>query len=1310
MQCCQPSVYAARNARSVDIGVVFDIPAESISAATEHSDGVFILTGISLRRVFAALVAMFLAGLMLVVASPARADYASGGTGRFGGSIEWISWGADGAGIPNAGETRTNTFSVGAETVAITCTVNNIADITGGAAPAGSVLSSYRSGDYVGDGLDNIYNVGGTGTKNQLVTGLVTQGSRTAQFNFACTGTLNGAAFPLSGLVMADAESTNNVEYIAATIPPTATWRVLDRYRNNADPACANNSVLAARTPANALTLSSTGECGTGSPMAVAYMDGTSAATNVTVKGGGKEAIALGVFVTFDHGDAPASYGDAAHLEDFPFTGGTIPADGSKTRISGTDFALAAPVQPSPRLGATVDPEASAQYSQNADGDDNSINTAYGGGNDEDAITAPAPATVLPGSAYTLAHIACTGAGQVAGWIDWNGNGVFDPGERSAPTDCAGTTTVSLGWTVPADVTSQAAGAHSFLRLRIAPTAAGVTSPSGAVIGGEDEDYPIDVLVPQPASDDDSATTPFGTAVTINPLANDVPAPGTSFTAGSLRLIDPTTGAAVTTLLTAAGTYSVNSTTGAITFSPAIGFHGPTPPIKYTVNDNLGRASTAVVGVIVQDPAKPSPVADTPTTPQGTPITFDPSSNDRPGPTGAPVVPSSLRLLDAAGNPVTTLTVAGQGTYTVDPGTGKVTFTPLPTFTGVATPVKYRITDTFGATSTSAIVPTVTPVTPLGQPDQAVTPLNAPVTLNVLANDTPGQPSTPLDPSAVALIDPITGNAVRTLTVAGQGVFTVNPTSGAVTFTPVTGFTGPVTPPTYRVTDANGSTAISSISITVSTGPDAEPDVATTGQNQPVTLSPVSNDVPGDGGAQLDPTTLQIIDPTSGALVNTVTVADVGTYTVGPNGTVRFVPVPAFSGQAPPLTYTVLDTDGSPATSTLQVTVVAQPPASSPDVAASVQGTPVTINPVGNDSSGASGAALEPTTLRLLDAAGTAVTTLTVPGEGTYTVNPATGQVTFTPLPGFTGTGTPVRYRIADANGATTVSTITPVITPTAPTANPDRATTDPGQPVTTAVLINDAPGAGAPLVPTSLRLVNAEGALVTTLTTAAGVYTANDDGTITFTPAPGFIGAAPPITYSIADTNGTRASTTYTVTVAGPTAPTAVNDTATTRQNTPATIHVLANDRPGGSTLVAGSVRLIDPQTGRPATHVTVAGVGTWTVHSDGTVTFTPAPGFTGKAVIQYQVTDSLGRTVQASITVTVTPTATTSPPTTTNPPTVAPTATTNPPITSPPKTTPPGLATTGSDLRPITTAAVLMLLTGLLLIGATKRRRRAH
>lgn len=116
------------------------------------SPAIFRLT--SSRRVIAVLVTAAMVVLAGGLVTGAQAAFATGGVGRFGGSLEWISWGADHQGIPNVGDSTTNTFVVGGQTVNITCTLSNITDVTGGR--SGSLLAAYRSGDYSGDGLDDL--------------------------------------------------------------------------------------------------------------------------------------------------------------------------------------------------------------------------------------------------------------------------------------------------------------------------------------------------------------------------------------------------------------------------------------------------------------------------------------------------------------------------------------------------------------------------------------------------------------------------------------------------------------------------------------------------------------------------------------------------------------------------------------------------------------------------------------------------------------------------------------------------------------------------------------------------------------------------------------------------------------------------------------------------------------------------------------------------------------------------------------------------------------------------------------------------
>ncbi len=64
---------------------------------------------------------------------------------------------------------------------------------------------------------------------------------------------------------------------------------------------------------------------------------------------------------------------------------------------------------------------------------------------------------------------------------------------------------------------------------------------------------------------------------------------------------------------------------------------------------------------------------------------------------------------------------------------------------------------------------------------------STPISLSVAAND--GAGTFPLNPTSVRLVDPVSGSAVTSVTISGQGSYSVNTTTGVVTFTPVNGFT-----------------------------------------------------------------------------------------------------------------------------------------------------------------------------------------------------------------------------------------------------------------------------------------------------------------------------------------------------------------------------------------------------------------------------------------------------------------------------------------------------------------------------------------
>jgi Surface adhesin CshA repetitive domain len=73
---------------------------------------------------------------------------------------------------------------------------------------------------------------------------------------------------------------------------------------------------------------------------------------------------------------------------------------------------------------------------------------------------------------------------------------------------------------------------------------------------------------------------------------------------------------------------------------------------------------------------------------------------------------------------------------------------------------------------------------------------------------------------------------------------------------------------------------------------------------------------------------------------------------------------------------------------------------------------------------------------------------VTIAGQGAYTLDPATGGITFSPEARFAGTPSPVTYRVIDAYGQTATATYTPAVAAldgsapdTLPVTGPDAPT-----------------------------------------------------------------------------------------------------------------------------------------------------------------------------------------------------------------------------------------------------------------------------
>lgn len=453
----------------------------------------------------------------LAPVAPAHAEFAEGGEGSHRNSIDWFNFQQEGQTIPD-GKSYTNVRTIGSDEIRSTCRISAISPVNGAV--------TYRPGAYAGDGLPHLYYQTAPATENTLVNALANQEyGGEVTFDFECSaefvpgGTGTPIPVPLQGLVVADAESSSKDtdEYVHVTPQPTAgetvSWYAMDRWR----PANCDSSVLMTPDAEGGMRFAPTGsECynevqhAWSGPMAVGFMKGATKAT-VKLKGGGHSAVALGMVMSTDFGDAPSTFvtdtGETIPL--FGEAGAIFQPDWSGTLIAhqpvdvfGPSFQLASPTIPSLHLGGKIDAEIEHQSSWDALLDDET------GESDEDGIPLtqlPQVAEGLPLNDTNSIDVLCSAdsasGGWVAGWLDWNRNGKFDAEERSTPVECTGVDqTVTMHWPDlgALKATTSAFAPVVYLRVRIAETAEGLTPegvlvPTGVGSAGEVEDYALGV-------------------------------------------------------------------------------------------------------------------------------------------------------------------------------------------------------------------------------------------------------------------------------------------------------------------------------------------------------------------------------------------------------------------------------------------------------------------------------------------------------------------------------------------------------------------------------------------------------------------------------------------------------------------------------------------------------------------------------------------------------------------------------------------------------------------------------------------------
>ncbi len=638
--------------------------------------------------------------------------------------------------------------------------------------------------------------------------------------------------------------------------------------------------------------------------------------------------------------------------------------------------------------------------------------------------------------------------------------------------------------------------------------------------------------------------------------------------------LDPITPGLQTSFTDSQGVWTLNTTTGEVTFDPANNYNG-TAVLPYRLCDPTGLCDDANISFDVLPQNDPPVVADdNASTNEDTPVTFNIAANDFD--VDGPMDPTTIDLDPASPGQQTLLIVPGEGTYILNPSNGDVTFIPYANFNGTTTPVPYSICDSGiplpvncdQANITVTVIAVNDP--PVANDNAANTDMNTPVTFNIITNDFDIDGA--IDPATIDL-DPSTPGNQTSFTIPGQGTYTVNTSIGDVTFTPALNFSGIVTPITYSVCD-NGTplpalcdqAIINMEVILTNIAPVANDDGATTPEDTPVTFSITGNDTDADG--VIDPSTIDL-DPSTPGNQTTFTIPGQGTYVANTTtGEVTFTPALNFNGAVNTITYSVCD-NGIPvycdqATIDLNVTAVNDAPVVNLNTVSTSEETPVTFNVIGNDTD--IEGFVDPASIDLDQSTPGNQTTLTIPGEGTYTANTTTGEVTFTPDLNFNGQATPIIYSACDNNLPAACDTafisifVNGVNDP--PVADPDNFTINEDNTLNATVIANDS-DVDNNLIPTGFAIVTG---------TSNGTLNFSNNGTFTYTPNTDYTGTDTFI-YTVCDLGmpiycDTALVTINVLPVNDP--PVIVEPPVVTPEDTPVTVCTTISDPDAGNTFTA--------------------------------------------------------------------------------------------------------------------------------------------
>ena len=627
------------------------------------------------------------------------------------------------------------------------------------------------------------------------------------------------------------------------------------------------------------------------------------------------------------------------------------------------------------------------------------------------------------------------------------------------------------------------------------------------------------------------------------------------------------------------GEYSINPD-GSITFTPEKQYVGTPTPVTVKRVDKNGTEVTATYTPTVTK-VTPTGTGATSTGPQGVPQTGTPSFQG-----GDPLVPIDETVEPTFEDGSKEKSIPGQGTYTIAPD-GSVTFTPDKQFVGKPDPVTVKRVDKNGTPVTASYSPEFTKVTPTGTGATSTGPQGLPQTGTPTFQG--GDPLVPIDET----VEPTFEDGSKEKSIPGQGTYTIAP-DGTVTFTPDKQFVGKPDPVTVKRLDKNGTPVTATYSpeftkVTPTGSGDKTEGLQGQVQEGKVTFTPGHDSVPfpADSTPLFD----------NGTAVKEV--PNVGKFEVDADGKVTFTPDKQFKGETPELELTRVDANGTPVTVKYQAVVKEVVPTSTNATSIGIQGQPQKGTPTFTEGNPA--VPIDDTKPMTFE---DGQSTKTVPGVGVYTIN-LDGSITFTPDKKYFGTPDPVTVKRVDKNGTPVTATYTPTVTKVTPTGTGATSTGPQGVPQTGTPTFQG----GDPLVPIdeTVEPTFKDGSKEISIP-GQGTYTIAPDGTVTFTPDKQFVGNPDPVTVKRVDKNGTPVTATYSPEFTKVT-PTGTNVTSSGPQGVPQTG---TPSFQGGDPLVPID-ETVEPTFEDGSKEKTIPGQGTYTIASDGTVTFTPDKQFVG-------------------------------------------------------------------------------------------------